>query len=447
MTDYASLRTRYFDRRYISEYLQMNKDITHYGEIKSEYSHKWKRGIKARITKNDTLEIGVCLGKYLRGQNYENLSYNDLNVVIRKLCQEFRIDAQKTTIHKVEFCVIMEVKDCPKQIAEKMLWCGKNPFQYFDNKGSANQSFGKVCKLSHSCIKCYSTSEKYLKMNKKSELYRLFIESEYYEKKLLKFEIGTRKMDFLNKRGISIINLNDLLNKDKLEALGEVLRNVYDRVHKREELKPEPYNRLTDKRKLYIQEHRNFSTWREMDYQVKNKELSRNTRSKRWARYNELIDSIKTDYFTKLGEDITKTWNELLNTPVTIQESKMYHILPMYRGENGTILIKEIIKELSELSEYQKELCEDRKCVMCETDISHKRSDAITCSDKCRHAKSNVYHNMLRCWKMYIETKYTMPTLFDDTEMDSLTDLSLLENAVKKIQPKKETLGKVMLPA
>lgn len=207
------------------------------------------------------------------------------------------------------------------------------------------------------------------------------------EKNLLRIEVKVKKLRYFNRFGKNgIKTISDTLNPEKVGLLGQYLAKlwnefiVYDNSIKEAD--------LTNDEEKSLLKYKNPVYWSEMDFR---------------RRYNEraAFDALMKKYSpsaiqSEIQKAIIEKWfllvNKKHNKPGCLhpffaqheaQEKRMFAPLE-YTVQTSKNNLKKSIKKIC-----KKEQKESRFCSVCGCDISHLKKTALTCSRKCRNAKSN----------------------------------------------------------
>ncbi len=390
MIDFISIEVKNFSSWNLLDHPRLSWKTTvsnETGEVLNYYT-EWNK-LFFKITQFDKprLLIRNSLHIFSQGSNYQDYNFNELRSTLCFLQREIGFSLNGANVHALEIGVNIETPIPPKEIFKNYLQYKTTLFQPMRGKG---KMFGIECDMSQFKIKVYD----------KGKQYKL-------ENNLMRFEVRVKKMQYLNRTyKIHLYSIQDLLNKDIFKDLERVLLSVYSSILKLENL-PIEVLKLRDRELLLSGRSQAYWTgWRE---------FNRNTYNSKLKRFNELQDQYKQDsVHDKVRELIVSKWRELLQPnlgktshKVTILESvpnqksniSFHTKLPLV---HRVTLCETQIDRLRNLTTSQRVLFNQRKCVICEQDISHKRRDAKTCSKKCRNKKSNLYQNKLRKLKKEI---------------------------------------------
>jgi len=390
MIDFISIEVKNFSSWNLLDHPRLSWKTTvsnETGEVLNYYT-EWNK-LFFKITQFDKprLLIRNSLHIFSQGSNYQDYNFNELRSTLCFLQREIGFSLNGANVHALEIGVNIETPIPPKEIFKNYLQYKTTLFQPMRGKG---KMFGIECDMSQFKIKVYD----------KGKQYKL-------ENNLMRFEVRVKKMQYLNRTyKIHLYSIQDLLNKDIFKDLERVLLSVYSSILKLENL-PIEVLKLRDRELLLSGRSQAYWTgWRE---------FNRNTYNSKLKRFNELQDQYKQDsVHDKVRELIVSKWRELLQ-PNLGKTSHKVTILEGVPNQKSNIsfhtklplvhrvtLCETQIDRLRNLTTSQRVLFNQRKCVICEQDISHKRRDAKTCSKKCRNKKSNLYQNKLRKLKKEI---------------------------------------------
>lgn len=207
------------------------------------------------------------------------------------------------------------------------------------------------------------------------------------EKSLLRIEVKVKKMRYFNRFGEDgIKTITDTLNPEKVGLLGQYLARlwgefvIYDNSINKAD--------LTNNEHIKLLEYKNPNYWAEMDFR---------------KRYNEraAFDALMKKYSpstiqAEIQKAIIEKWFLLINkkhknpgclhpflTQHEAHENRMFSPLE-YTVKSSKNNPKKPIEKICKTEQK-----EPRFCSVCGCDISHLKKTALTCSRKCRNAKSN----------------------------------------------------------
>jgi hypothetical protein len=302
-------------------------------------------------------------------QNYNDFTFPSLAWTIGDICTKFNLNAFNCKIENIEFGVNMIAPYPISEILDSLILHKRKSF----NRIKRPERYSCHCEHSQYVIKFYDKGIKFDIPN------------------ILRFEDRAIKMERLNiKKKIGIYTLNDLLNKDKLLKLGELLAEdfndllFYDSTIQETDLTASEYTNLTNgKNPLY---------WERLTKE------NPNYFPKKIERFLELVNRYgKQKIQETILSLVSQKWNELLNTyPETVQF--LTKGLKREITEFDHLGIKSIPVLYTQEEELPTINTPERFCLSCGRDISDQKDGSKFCSakfvgeeqsHKCRNADSN----------------------------------------------------------
>lgn len=336
------------------------------------------KGLKFFITQSTKYENRVyysvrgSLHKYFNNGNHNAnvFSFYDLQNVIRELQEKFSINPKTSTLRNIEFGINVITPIDAKEVLKSLVCYGKYNFGTLKIEGLI---VGKRIVKQQSSLKIYDKGKQYQKATN-----------------LVRFEIVVHKMVYLKKYGI--VTLSDLQDLGKLEPLGNVLLNYWNDVIYYD--KKIDWKRLTEferKKILYYATPRNW-----LDFEIKQRYRAK-------KHFKELINQYSTSRIHKeIYNLISSKWSDLsanicpqINHDLKNKnEKKNVHKLTVsIHGYNVDKTTTKKENEKIHKNQPQKSLnMIVKKCKVCSSNISHKRTSTIFCSKKC----NNHFHGKLR---------------------------------------------------
>ncbi len=170
------------------------------------------------LNNQTTLYLKGSIHKYYtNGTNYNDFDLCSLKKALFDLFNKLDIDIQNTQIHSFEFGVNINTNISVYELINNIVnYKGKLPiYRDFNNTGQIIKfEFTQyILKIYNKGMQGYNKG--YFKTN---------------EDTLLRFEIHIDKMQYIQKKGISIYNLNDLLNPLYINQLGSLLINTFNEL-------------------------------------------------------------------------------------------------------------------------------------------------------------------------------------------------------------------------
>ena len=233
------------------------------------------------IYQNKKITIAGSLHKYFNeGQhNHNDFYFQNLENTILKFCQTFDFNPELAYIRGIEFGVNINTERNPSDILN-MLVCYKN--KSINRMQVKSMGDGRVSQQTNHILKIYNKSLQFGQ-----------------PKNILRIEQKVIRMRKLKRQNIRV--LSDLLYKENVEPLGDLLLNMFDSVIIHEPIKEQS---LTPKEQLLYLNAGNPRHWLN---------LQSSQRFKMKRDYNKLISIKGTG---KLKETVTKQivekWDELL---------------------------------------------------------------------------------------------------------------------------------------
>ncbi len=253
-------------------------------------------GIEFKSYTDNFLIVSLSLHKYwnfINGngqQNYNDFTFSDLQKTIETLCALLDLSPDQCKIENIEYGVNVIPPFPTEEILNNLILHKRKPF----NRERETDIDSLRCKHSQIIIKIY---------DKGLQAYKLkWIP---YLDKIFRYENKATKMERL--KGIGIFTLNDLLNKDKLLQLGELLQADFDDLVFSDNTIPQ--DQLTPSERLILANGRNPLYWEQL-----NKD-NPNYFPKKLKRFRELVMKYGTrNYTDNLKQLISEKWNELLTS-------------------------------------------------------------------------------------------------------------------------------------
>ena len=382
------------------------------GEVK-KITSKF-HGLTFEVKINKYLNISGSIHKFWnsihgRGeQNYNDFSFEDLTVVIIEFCKMFDLTPDSCMLENLEFGVNVSPTIPANEILRSVI---NHKGSRFELRHSKKQDF-------HEC----THFQYYIKFYDKG--------LQYDQGNILRFEIKTRKMEFV--RLANIQTLSDLLNPAKIERLGAILKTNFNEILFYDYTIPE--TQLSAGKRLILTQGQNPTYWE--TYKKTNPETYKKTNPdnyyKKRQRFKELVKKHGTrDIQEIVGSLISQKWNELSKIdPETLQELTgvaKSNITGIDTSSIGSEPVKLSGRDQSTDTppggiipgaEVQGAEPPRRYCLSCGNDITHQRANSTFCSAKyvgeqnahrCRNLDSNPRNRI----KYMIEREKNCLTLFD----------------------------------
>ncbi len=167
-------------------------------------------GLKFQI-KHQKVRMQGSLHKYRNNgkHNYDDFTVVEVGKVVKELSERFGIDIQLTELNNVEFGVNVILNFPVRFVLDNLIHYKGSPFTKVVEDGMSYYQ----CKKAHFIIKIYDKGLQYgLPDN------------------VLRFEIKVMRMQYLEKKGIALRYLSDLMNAGIYEPLGNILTETFDSI-------------------------------------------------------------------------------------------------------------------------------------------------------------------------------------------------------------------------
>ena len=342
---------------------------TQTGELLDSTQTAVHRGLVFIITKSkkydDTFYCSVrgSLHKYWNNgkHNANDFTYNDLQSVLDELNQKFGINPKTAILRNLEFGVNVQLSITSTELFKNIVTSGKHNFSVLKVDG---KTLGRCISKSQSIYKIYDKGKQYKTV----------------EKNLIRFEVHVNKMQYLSR--LEVVNLLDILNVKKLQRLAEMLINEwFEVVYYDKQIEYKQMTVFEQKKLLYYATPRN---WNDFD---------RMQRMRAKKHFQKLIDKYGNGNpeHIAIGQIITKKCQQLIkNNCIRIYHDKtenvskeMYTFLPLEYTVN--MYTSEREKEILKKNQKKPLFSEQKKCVCCGVEISHKPKISKYCSKKCNN--------------------------------------------------------------
>lgn len=383
------------------DWIQSTNERT--GEVK-QYTAKFN-GLTFQII-GRYLNVSGSLHKFWnsingRGeQNYNDFSFSDLTDAIIDFCNRFELAPDSCIVENFEFGVNIRPPIPTGEILRSLINHKGKPF---NRTRRGNMNFLE-CEHGQYFVKIYDKGLQYDQGN------------------LLRFEIKTRKMDFVKTAKVKY--LSDLLNPDTLKRLGMILTANFGELLFFDNTIPDAGINARDR--LILTQGQNPAFW--TDY----KHTNPDNYFKKRNRFTELVKEYGTHDIQELTVPlIVQKWNELLTSDSqTLQEltggvkRDFTGIDTSNIGSNPVTsdpwqpVPDQVTGKGAEVNDTDAGTPPRRYCLSCGADITHQRPGSKFCGAKyvgysqahrCRNRDSNP-RNRIKYMK---EKEKSEPTLFD----------------------------------
>lgn len=252
------------------------------GEILFPKEAKYK-GLEFKISESNRVEIRGSLHKYWKGENYTDFTFSELFDCITDLSYKFNINGHTANLHNLEFGVNVSPLFNPFEFCRRVIAYKNDSFSKFRTQGKTRFHIGFESEQQQYGLKIYDKGKQYFK-----------------RENILRYEVKTRKMQYLKKVGISF--LSDLLDIEKITALGNIINETFRELIICEEVKTVE---LTANEKRIFAICSNPKEW---------EKFNRKQRFKRKKQFNQILTTKgKTNDKETTARMIRDKWQMLLN--------------------------------------------------------------------------------------------------------------------------------------
>ena len=246
------------------------------------------KNMKFILKKNNYLRVQGSLHKFVNnGINYDDFTYSSLKDGILELSEITGIKPEDATIRNIEFGVNINTDLSPHYYLNRMISYKGIPL---DRMQAKSRYIGKDCYLQHYGIKIYNKG------------FQCDLPDH-----ILRFEVKVVRMIMLKK--IGIYSLKDLLDKDKLEKLKNLLLKIFNNI-----LFYDPdldTEKLTKREKQLYELGKNPLYWEELK---RNKRISRTSIYKQLNEFRRINNEYGNTSQLELLDKIKKIWSHLLSS-------------------------------------------------------------------------------------------------------------------------------------
>lgn len=277
--------------------------------------------------------------------NANDLGFYDCINVIHEFVDAFKFkNLEKLNIVNLEFGLNIVVPRCVKDLITFLSYHNRNEFRTDDKLPYSKKSYvarenGKA--NTYRIIKAYAKSIQF---------------SDYCEPNTFRFEIKSKKSQYINKHGI--YNLKDLLRPSVLERLADEIIKEFTNVLIIDN--DTTFQNLTDPEKRTLLKYLSNHTW----YKILQNKTSRNSFLYHKKRYNQLLD--------KTGYNVHKSIKSVLSNK--IDQLKFSATVSTY-DEN------KISAPVSNYIVSQRTKHKNKSCPVTGLDISMQKEDSILLSN------------------------------------------------------------------
>lgn len=343
------------------------------------------KGLKFFITQSKKYNnIQYCsirgsLHKYFNNGNHNanDFTFENLQSVLNDLSKNFQIDPKKAVLRNVEFGVNILTPITAKALLKNLVAYGKYTFGTLKIEGI---NVGKSIDKQQTKIKVYDKG----KQNKKP------LEN------LVRIEMLVRKMTFLKSYGIH--TLSDLQDCNKVNPLGRLLVEFWNEViYYDKKVTWKHLSEFERKKILYYATPRNWE------------DFSRVQRMRAKKHFKSIMQQCGVNQTqNEIGHLIAQKWKDLTasfcirfnhDSKEILQHQNVYDLTVRI---HGYFVDKSTLKNPS-LKTKEKTHKKRRKCNVCQSSISHKRSQAKYCSKKCNNKCNGMKRTQKRQKRILVE--------------------------------------------
>lgn len=302
--------------------------------------------------------------------NANDFTIEDLQNIIIELQQKFNIDPATAILRNVEFGVNLHTPITASELLKNLVSYGSYPFVTLKIE---SVTLGKVVKKQQANLKIY---DKGLQCNLPA-------------KNLVRFELAVKKMAYLNSYGIT--TLANLSEKDKIKPLGSLLLSYWDDIIYYD--KKVNWKQLTPferKKLLYYATPRNWEDFDRMQrYRAKKhfRELIRQyststTHQDIHDLIAEKVENITASFCRRFNHDL-EAKNQNQNVDVLTVNIHGYNVDKNKPQNDKVKKVKNPPKK-------------KRVCKVCQSSISHKKTQAKYCSKRCNNKLNGMKRTQRR---------------------------------------------------
>lgn len=334
-------------------------------------------------------------------QNYNDFTISELIRVIIDFCSQFNLSPDNCILKNFEFGVNITPPIPTGEILRSLI---NHKGKLFNRVRSQNMNYLE-CEHRQYYVKIYDKGQQYDRGN------------------ILRFEIKTRKMEFV--KTANIRTLSDLMNPANLKRMGTILTANFSELLFYDYTIPD--TGINTRERLILTQGQNPLFW------TNYKETNPDNYFKKRNRFKDLVKRYGTqDIQSIISPLISAKWNELLTVdPKTLQELTRVlksNITGIDTSNIGIISVmldtgkqepEQVTGEGAEGVTYPGQGTPPRRyCLSCGKEISHQRANSKFCSAKyvgyvqahqCRNIDSNPRNRI----KQWIRIEKNSPPLFN----------------------------------
>jgi hypothetical protein len=348
-----------------------------------------------------SVKKGVCslngsLHKYKNHglHNYDDFTAVDVAEVVRELSERFEIDTAQTLLNNVEFGVNVVLPFAVNEVLDNLITY--KGVQFLEDKDSDMKYY--ECKLTYFKIKVYDKGKKY-----------------NLPENVLRFEIKVMKMQYFERKGITLKYFSDLLNRDIYEPLGNILTEIFEGILFGDNTLDE--KSLTVKERETFLRGNNPRTWKTPKGETERKRLYRLEKS-----FKEVLERHGTGVNVQrvVSELIKNKWSELSRI-YRPDDLEIVPYLPLLKEEEN----QEEKSKLSRISTYDEKVDKGhtdnkkssekiKKCAECRLPLLPHQKTYHNEDCKNRKTARNALSNPRNWFKKKYHKTTGLPSLFDD---------------------------------
>ena len=304
--------------------------------------------------------------------NADSFTISDLKAVIQDLQTKFKINPDTTYLRGFEFGVNITPPIPVKEVLKSLVAYKGYNFSMLKIDGKQN---GKQIKQQRHRAKIYDKAKQY----------------DIKDKQLLRIEIAVKKMAFV--KPLNIVTLQDLTDLNKVLQLKPVLLNFWnDVIFYDKKVRYKDMTNFEQKKLLYYASPRNWTDFNRLQ-RHRAKQHFNQLISKYGTTQNKALILYKIDTeFENLTAEKCKRINQLSkenDSPKMITFDPLKYSVKMLsfnKEIKSNIFLPKNPKNDPDFIAYLKsQKNTPRRCVVCGTDISHKRPHAQYCSKTCNN--------------------------------------------------------------
>jgi hypothetical protein len=319
------------------------------------------------LSENSIISLKGSIHKFAQqNTNYKDFTFQNITDTIIDLCNKLNVVKSNCILHHLEFGLNVDTIHLADNVLNSMIIC--------KGIGYEKKEFNKT-----GYLKSFEFSQYKIKVYNKGLQYDLI-------DNLLRFEVKSNRMQYLNSKGIEIRSFDDLLNPKIYNSLLQVITDNLDNILFFDyRLNVETIKDIKDK--FLLIKGANPDYW----LKVK-KEKSNNTYCIKRNEFRKLVKQYApSDLKLEIKTTIINKWNYLLNGCTNLPRVENNKVVRIYSN---------IVSNTVQPSKY---------CLSCGKDISHQRSISKYCRFKidgkenkdCKNYATNFFEHDLKMYPKY----------------------------------------------